>query len=104
MFEAFPKHHSMTESGNINSLADHYIRSTIKTLPATLPETSFKDEVSSAGVTGPVSPSGLRLTKAFAAVRASKSINQRLEDYWLDYNDEKSAGNGKKVYIGQSRG
>ena len=81
MFEAFPKYHSMTEANNINSLADHYIRSTIKTLSATLPETSFKGEVSSAGFTGAVSPSALRLTQASAAVRASKSINQRLEDY-----------------------
>ena len=56
------------------------------------------------GVTGAVSPSALRLTQASAAVRASKSINQRLEDYWLGYSDEKSAVNGKKVYIGQSRG
>ena len=28
----------MTESTNINSLADHHMWSTIKTLPATLPE------------------------------------------------------------------
>ena len=55
-------------------------------------------------VTGAVSPSASRLTEASAAVRASKSINQRLEDYWLGYRDEKSAVNGKKVYIGQSRG
>ena len=33
--------------------------STIKTLPATLPETSFKDGVSSAGVTGAVCQSAL---------------------------------------------
>jgi len=32
----------MTESININSLADHSIWSTIKTLPATLPEPSSK--------------------------------------------------------------
>ena len=56
------------------------------------------------GVTGAVSPSASRLTEASAAVRARKSINQRLEDYWLGYSDEKSAVNGKKVYIGQSRG
>ena len=46
----------------------------------------------------------LKTKSASAAVRASKSINQRLEDYWLGYRDEKSAVNGKKVYIGQSRG
>ena len=46
----------------------------------------------------------LKTKSASAAVRASKSINQRLEDYWLGYSDETSAVNGKKVYIGQSRG
>ena len=46
----------------------------------------------------------LKTKSASAAVRASKSINQRLEDYWLGYSDEKSAVNGKKVYFGQSRG
>ena len=45
----------------------------------------------------------LKTKSASAAIRASKSINQRLEDYWLGYSDEKSAVNGKKVYIGQSR-
>ena len=45
----------MIESTNINSLADHHIWSTIKTLPATLPEPSFKVRVWSAGVTGAVS-------------------------------------------------
>ena len=78
--------------------------STIKTLPATLPEPSSMDRGPRTGVTGAVSPSASRLKEASAAVRASKSINQRLEDYWLDYSDEKSAVNGKKVYIGQSRG
>ena len=33
----------MTESTNINSLADLHVWSTIKTLPATLPEPSFMD-------------------------------------------------------------
>ena len=46
----------------------------------------------------------LKTKSASAAIRASKSINQRLEDYWLGYSDEKSAVNGKKVYFGQSRG
>ena len=44
----------MTESININSLAYHHIWSTIKNLPATLPEPSFKVRGSSAGVTGAV--------------------------------------------------
>ena len=37
-FEAYTQRQFMTESTNINSLADHHIWSTIKTLPATLPE------------------------------------------------------------------
>jgi hypothetical protein len=37
-FDAYPKRQSVTESTNINSLADHHIWSTIKTLPATLPD------------------------------------------------------------------
>ena len=49
----------MTESININSLADHHIWPTIKTLPATLPEPSSKVRVSSAGFTGAVSHSDL---------------------------------------------
>jgi hypothetical protein len=36
--DACTKRQFVTESNNINSLADHYIWSTIKTLPATLPE------------------------------------------------------------------
>jgi hypothetical protein len=37
-FEAYTQRQFMTESNNINSLKDHPIWSTIKTLPATLPE------------------------------------------------------------------
>jgi hypothetical protein len=37
-FDAYPKRQFVTESININSLAYHHIWSTIKTLPATLPE------------------------------------------------------------------
>ena len=37
-FDAYPQRQFVTESININSLADHSIWSTIKTLPATLPE------------------------------------------------------------------
>jgi hypothetical protein len=37
-FDAYPQRQCVTESININSLADRHIWSTIKTLPATLPE------------------------------------------------------------------
>ena len=39
-FDAYPQRQPVTESININSLTDHHIWSTIKTLPATLPEPS----------------------------------------------------------------
>ena len=42
-FDALPKRQSITESSYINSLADHYMWSTIKTLPATLPEPRTTD-------------------------------------------------------------
>ena len=58
-FDAYTKRQFVTESININSLADHHIWSTIKTLPATLPEPRFKDGISSAGVTGAVCQSDL---------------------------------------------
>jgi len=58
-FYAYLKRQFVTESTNINSLTDHSIWSTIKTLPATLPELSFKVQGSSAGVTGAVSASDL---------------------------------------------
>ena len=41
-FDAYPQRQSVTESININSLAYHHTWSTIKTLPATLPEPSFE--------------------------------------------------------------
>jgi hypothetical protein len=41
-FDAYPQRQSVTESSYINSLADRHIWSTIKTLPATLPEPSFE--------------------------------------------------------------
>jgi hypothetical protein len=41
-FDAYPQRQFVTESININSLADRHTWSTIKTLPATLPEPSFK--------------------------------------------------------------
>ena len=37
-FDASHKHHPVTESSYINSLANRPYRSTVKTLPATLPE------------------------------------------------------------------
>ena len=58
-FDAYPQRQFVTESININSLADHHIWSTIKTLPATLPEPSSKVQGSSAGFTGAVSHSDL---------------------------------------------
>ena len=75
------------------------MRSTIKSLPATLPEPSSMDRGPRTGVIGAVSYSASRLTEAFAAYRASKSINQRLEYYWLGYSDEKSAVYGKRFIL-----
>ena len=37
-FDAYYKRHPVTESSYINSLANRLYRSTVKTLPATLPE------------------------------------------------------------------
>jgi hypothetical protein len=37
-FDAYPQRQFVTESSYNNSLEDHHKRSTIKTLPATLPE------------------------------------------------------------------
>ena len=53
-FEAFSQHQQVTESSYNNSLADHYIWSTIKTLPATLPEPNSMDRGPRTGVTGAV--------------------------------------------------
>ena len=47
----------MTEPININNLADYCLCSTIKTLPATLPEPSSSDRGPRTGVTGAVSQS-----------------------------------------------
>ena len=58
-FEAYTQRHFVTESSNINSLAYHHIWSTMKTLPATLPEPSFKDRGPQTGVTGAVCHSDL---------------------------------------------
>ena len=54
-FDAFPQQYQVTESTNINSLAEHSMWSTIKTLPATLPKPSFMDRGPRTGVTGAVS-------------------------------------------------
>ena len=42
-FDAYSMRQLLTESSYINSLADYHICSTIKTLPATLPEPSSMD-------------------------------------------------------------
>ena len=60
-FEAYTQRQFATESTNINSLADHHIWSTIKTLPATLPEPSSMDRGPRTGVTGAVSASDLKI-------------------------------------------
>ncbi len=57
--EAHPTCQFVTESININSLVDHYIWSTIKTLPATLPESNYMDLGPRTGVTGAISASDL---------------------------------------------
>ena len=48
-FDAYPERQFVTEFLNINSLANHHIWSTIKTLPATLPEPSSMDRGSGIG-------------------------------------------------------
>ena len=60
-FDALLKRQSATESSYNNSLADHHIWSTIKTLPATLPEPSSVNRGPRTGVTGAVSASDLHL-------------------------------------------
>jgi len=45
VFEAYTQHHFKTVSSNINILAGPAYWSTIKTLPATLPEPSFENQV-----------------------------------------------------------
>ena len=60
-FDAYVKCQFVTEFININSLADHHIWSTIKTLPATLPEPSSMDRGPRTGVTGAVSASDLNI-------------------------------------------
>ena len=54
-FDALSQHQQVTESSYNNSLADHRIWSTIKTLPATLPELMIMDRGPRTGVTGAVS-------------------------------------------------
>ena len=67
-FDAYPKRQFVTEPVNINSLADHHIWSTIKTLPATLPEPSSMDRGPRAGITGAISASDLDSIKGDGAV------------------------------------
>ena len=58
-FEAYTQRQFVTKSTNIHSLADHHMWLTTKTLPATLPEPSFKVRVVSFGVAGAVYQSDL---------------------------------------------
>ena len=58
-FDALLKRQSVTESSYNNSLADHHIWSTIKTLPATLPELRTMGRGPRTGVTGAVPLSDL---------------------------------------------
>ncbi len=51
--DALLKRQSVTESSYNNSLADHHIWSTIKTLPATLPEPSSMDRQPPTGLLEP---------------------------------------------------
>ena len=54
-FNAYLKRQFVTESNNINILEDPHIWPTIKTLPATFPESSSMDRGPRTGVTGAVS-------------------------------------------------
>ena len=67
----------MTESTNINSLADHHIWSTIKTLPAPLSEPSSMDRGLRTGVTGGVSLSDLDLIKGGGAAGRGRWVVDR---------------------------
>ena len=60
-FDAYPQRQFVTESSYNNSLVDHRIWSTIKTLPATLPELRIMDCGPRTGVTEGVSKSDLDL-------------------------------------------
>ena len=61
----------MTESININSLADHSIWSTIKTLPATLPEPSSIDRGPWTEVTEVVSRSDLDIAQGVGRIKGA---------------------------------
>ena len=97
-FDAFPKRQSVNESIYNNSLADHHTWSTIKTLPTTLPESSFMDRGPRTGVTKGVSSVSyglydmrqhhtsnwlsfnLRPKSNTSALRVAQSVTQRLQD------------------------
>ena len=85
-FEALPKHQFMTESTNINSLADHYIWSTIKTLPATLPEPSSMDRGPRTRVTGTVSLSDLYVCKGVGVYIGCRLL--RVGPWFWDWRSE----------------
>ena len=82
-FEAFSQHQQVTESSYNNSLADHYIWSTIKTLLATLPELRTIDRGPRTGVTGAVCLSALDLIEGgpqdAAAVRGLQILVDGLD-------------------------
>ena len=61
-FDAYPERQFVTEFYNNNVLADHHIWSTIKTLPATLPEPRTMDRGPRTGVTEGVFSSDLDFT------------------------------------------
>ena len=73
-FDAYTKRQFVTESTNINSLADHHIWSTIKTLPATLPEPSSRDRGPRTRVTG---------TLFFFTVTLLKRAGRELDNHSL---------------------
>jgi hypothetical protein len=73
-FDAYPQRQFVTESININSLAYRHIWSTIKTLPATLPEPSSKVRGWSAEVTEAVSASDFIYSHKFHAMLDLQSI------------------------------
>jgi hypothetical protein len=59
--DAYLKRQFVTETNNISRLADHHIWSTIKTLPAILPEPSSMGRGPRTGVTEGVSLSALEV-------------------------------------------
>ena len=67
-FDAYPQRQFVTESSYNNSLAYHHIWSTIKTLPATLPEPCSMDRGPRTGVTEGVSLSDLDFIEGWGKI------------------------------------